>query len=161
PVPLIVSSWQALLGSGGLLPIGLWVSGEDRPWATGWVPAVWVHGLAALPWVACIVGLGLRWVEPELEEEAALQMPPWRVLWEVTLPRCRASIVTAALFVGLQTAGDVSVTDMMLISTLAEEVYTQFTVGGEALGHTLVLTLPSLIVLTALLTVAAARLERA
>lgn len=161
PVPLIVSSWQALLGAGGLLPIALWVSGVDRPWATGWGPSIWVHGLAALPWVACIVGLGLRWVEPELEEEAALQMPPWRVLWEVTLPRCRASIAAAALFVALQTAGDISVTDMMLISTLAEEVYTQFTVGGEAIGHTLLLALPWLIVLIALLAVAAAELERA
>ncbi len=160
PVPLIVSSWQALLGAGGLLPIGLWVSGVDRPWATGWGPAIWVHGLAAVPWVACIVGLGLRWVEPELEEAAALQLPPWRVLWEVTLPRCRASIAAAALFVALQTAGDISVTDMMLISTLAEEVYTQFTIGGEAIGHTLLLALPWLIVLIVVLALAARRLER-
>ncbi len=160
PVPLIVSSWQALLGAGGLLPIGLWVSGADRPWATGWGPAIWVHGLAALPWVVCIVGLGLRWVEPELEEEAALVIPPWRVLWEVTLPRCRASIAAAALFVALQTAGDISVTDMMLISTLAEEVYTQFTIGGAAIGHTLLLALPWLVVLIAVLSIAAARLER-
>ena len=49
-------------------------------------------------------------VEPELEEEAALQMAPWRVVWEVTLPRCRASIAAATLFVALQTAGDISVT---------------------------------------------------
>jgi iron(III) transport system permease protein len=161
PVPLIVSSWQAMLGAGGLLPIALWVSGVDRPWATGWGPAIWVHALAALPWVACIVGLGLRWVEPELEEEAALQMPPWRVVWQVTLPRCRASIAAAALFVALQTAGDISVTDMVLVSTLAEEVYTQFTIGGAALGHILLLALPWLIVLVVLLMLAVARLERA
>jgi iron(III) transport system permease protein len=160
PIPVIVSSWQALLGAGGLLPVALWVSGVDRPWATGWGPAIWVHSLAALPWVVCIVGMGLRWVEPELEEEARLQIPPWQVVWWVTLPRCRASIAAAALFVALQTAGEISVTDMMLISTLAEEVYTQITLGGEALGHTLLLALPGMMVLVALLAFAATRLER-
>jgi iron(III) transport system permease protein len=161
PLPVIVSSWQGLLGSGGLLPIGWWASGIDRPWATGWGPAIWVHAVAAVPWVACIVGLGLAWVEPELEQTAALQLPPWRVVAQVTLPRCRASLVAATLFVALQTANEIGVTDMMLISTLAEEVYTQFTLGGEALGRTFLLALPALAGVAALVAVVAARLERA
>lgn len=159
PLPVIVSSWQGFLGSHGLLPLGFWASGVDRPWATGWGPAIWVHAVAALPWVTWIVGLGLRWVEPELEEEAALQLPPWRVIWQVTLPRCRALIAAAALFVALQAAGEIGVTDMMLVFTLAEEVYTRFTLN-EPLGHILVLALPALLGLIALLSVAAVRLER-
>jgi iron(III) transport system permease protein len=160
PLPVIVSSWQAFLGSGGLLPIELWATGVDRPWATGWGPAVWVHAVAAIPWVTCIVGLGLRWVEPELEDEAALLLSPWRVICFVTLPRCRASILAATLFVALQTANEISVTDMMLISTLAEEVYTRFTLG-ESLGGTVVRSLPGLLAVIALLSAAAPRLERA
>jgi iron(III) transport system permease protein len=160
PLPVIVSSWQAFLGSGGLLPVEFWATGVDRPWATGWGPALWVHAIAAIPWVTCIVGLGLRWVEPELEDEAALLLSPWGVVWRVTLPRCRASILAAALFVGLQTANEISVTDMMLISTLAEEVYTRFTVNAS-LGGTLVLSLPGLLAVIALLSAAAPRLERA
>src|SRR5207244_10852172 len=46
---------------------------------------------------SCIVGLGLHWVEPELEEEALLQLPPWRVVWHVTLPRCRSEEHTSEL----------------------------------------------------------------
>jgi iron(III) transport system permease protein len=160
PLPVIVSSWQSSLGAGGLLPSAVWMGGGDRPWATGWGPAIWVHAVAAMPWVVCIVGLGLRWVEPELEEEAALQLPAWRVLWHVTLPGCRVSILAAALFVGLQTANEISVTDMMLVSTLAEEVYTQFTLGEAALPRTLALSLPGLLLLVAMLSVGAARLER-
>src|SRR6516225_6312844 len=160
PLPVIVSSWQALLGAGGLLPIGLWVSGVDRPWATGWLPAIWVHAIAAIPWVTCIVGLGLRWVEPELEEAALLEIPAWRVLLQVTLPRCRVSILAAVLFVALQVAGEISVTDMMLISTFAEEVYTQFIGGEESLGRTLLLSLPGMLLIIGLLAVLGGRLER-
>jgi len=160
PLPVIVSSWQALLGAGGLLPIGLWVSGVDRPWATGWLPAIWVHAIAAIPWVTCIVGLGLRWVEPELEEAALLEIPAWRVLLQVTLPRCWVSILAAVLFVALQVAGEISVTDMMLISTFAEEVYTQFIGGEEALGRTLLLSLPGMLLIIGLLAVLGGRLER-
>jgi iron(III) transport system permease protein len=160
PLPVIVSAWQSFLGSGGLLPLQFWTSGVDRPWATGWGPAIWVHAVAATPWVACIVGLGLQWVEPELEETAALQLPPWRVVCQVTLPRCRASIVAALVFVGLQTASEISVTTVMLISTLADEVFTQFTLGEEALGRTLLLSLPVLLALTVLLCMITARLER-
>jgi iron(III) transport system permease protein len=160
PLPILVSSWQGLLGSGGLLPLSFWATGVDRPWATGWGPAVWVHALAALPWVTCIVGLGLAWVEPELEQEASLLLPPWRVIWRVTLPRCRASIFAAMLFVGLQTAGEIGVTDMMLVATLAEEIYTQLTLGEPTLGRTLVLALPGLAILIGVLSAAGARLER-
>ena len=124
------------------LPIALWRSGPTRPWATGWGPAIWVHAAAAVPWVVtCIVGLGLRWVEPELEEEAALQLPPWRVVLFVTLPRCRASIVAAALFVGLQTGQrDQRHGHDADFHALAEEVYTQWTFGEAALGRTLLLS---------------------
>src|ERR1043165_6871434 len=112
PLPILVSSWQAFLGADGWLPLAFWRS-EDRLWATGLGAAIWIHALAALPWVAFITGIGLTWVEPELEDEAAQIVGPWRVLAFVTLPRARASILAAALFVMLQTAGEISVTDMM------------------------------------------------
>src|SRR5262249_9343138 len=101
PLPVIVSSWQGFLGAGGLVPVSFWVSGVDRPWGTGWGPALWVHAVAAVPWVVCIVGLGLRWVEPELEEEGRLQLPAWLVVWRVTVPRCWPSILAAGLFVAV------------------------------------------------------------
>ena len=108
--------------------------------------AIWIHALAAIPWITFIVGLGLTSVEPELEDEAAQIVGPWRVLMLVTLPRVRASILAAGLFVVLQTASEISVTDMMLISTLAEEIHTQFTLGDRAaLARTLVVSLPSLL----------------
>jgi iron(III) transport system permease protein len=145
PLPVIVSSWQGLLGADGL---GTWLATSDRPWATGLGAAIWIHALAALPWVAFIVGLGLTWVEPELENEASQSVGAWRVLALVTLPRARASILASALFVVLQTAGETNVTDIMMVPTLADEVRTQFVrYDREALERTLLLSLPALLLI--------------
>jgi iron(III) transport system permease protein len=146
PLPIIVSSWQSFFGADGWLPLGFWHGPDYRPWMTGLGPAIWIHALAAIPWITFIVGIGLTWVEPELEDEAAQVVGPWRVLFLVTLPRVRASLLAAVLFVVLQTAGEISVTDMMLVSTLAEEGHTQFTLGDRAaLARTLIVSFPSLL----------------
>jgi iron(III) transport system permease protein len=138
PLPLFVSAWQAALGIGGLLPLRVWttpaptapgvpfVSRPWEPWARGMPEAIWIHAVAGLPWVIWLVGQGLGWVERELEEDALLSAGPWRVLARVTLPRCRAAIGAAALWIALQAATEITVTDMMQVRTFAEEVYTQF-----------------------------------
>ena len=63
----------------------------------------------------------------------------------MTLPRACAAFWAAALFVVLQTAGEISVTDIMLVQTLAEEAFTQFAVGHGGLGRTLTSSLPGLV----------------
>jgi iron(III) transport system permease protein len=157
PLPVLISSWQGLLGADGL---GFWRGSAARPWATGMEAAIWIHAFAAVPWVAFIVGLGLKWVEPELEDEAAQSVGAWRVLTLVTLPRARASVLAAALFVMLQTAGEVGVTEMMLVPTLAEEMRMQFATADAALERTLVVTLPSLLVAGAMVLAVLAYLEK-
>src|SRR5205814_1450665 len=92
-----------------------------------------------------IVGVGLRSVETELEEEALLAAGAWPVLWRVTLPRSRGAIAAAALWLGLQAASEITATDVLLVPTLAEEIHTQFTMGGpDALGRTLLIALPGI-----------------
>ena len=88
PLPVLVSSWQGFFGADGWLPLGLLGGAGYRPWVTGLGPAIWIHAFAAVPWITFIVGVGLTWVEPELEDEAAQIVDPWRVLFLVTLPRC-------------------------------------------------------------------------
>jgi iron(III) transport system permease protein len=134
PLPLFTSGWQAVLGSGGWLPVPAWSgrAGAWTPWGQGIGSAVWIHAVAALPWVILLAGQGLSWVERELEEDALTLMPPWRVLWHVTLPRAGAAIGAAALWVGLQAATEITVTDVMQVRTFAEEVYTQLVGGPDA-----------------------------
>ncbi len=161
PLPLLTSAWQAALGSGGWLA-ALWHDAPGRPWASGLGPAIWIHAIAALPWVVLIVGLGLTWVEGELEEDATLAAGRWRALWRVTLPRCRAALGAAALWVGLQTASEITVTDAMQVRTFAEEVYLEFWQGGaDALARAAAVSLPAVAAVAVLLRWALPRLERA
>jgi iron(III) transport system permease protein len=161
PLPLLVAAWQGLLGSDGFFPVWFWGSNADRPWSAGLVPAIWVHGLAGLPWVVLIVGIGLNSVESELEEEALLATGPRRVLWRVTLPRCRGTIAAAALWLILQTAAEITVTDVFLVPTVAEEIHTQFTMGGEdALARTLLVSFPGIALTWVALLLLIPRLER-
>jgi iron(III) transport system permease protein len=139
PLPLFASGWEAALGSGGWLPVAVWTrlapndpdvtpgGGLWKPWGLGLAPAVWMHAAAALPWVLVLVGQGLCWVERELEEDALTAAGPWRVLFSVTLRRSLAAIAAAGLWVGLQTATEITITDVVQLRTFAEEVYTQLT----------------------------------
>ena len=70
-------------------------------------------------------------MERDLEEDALTAANRWRVLLRVTLRRSAAAIGAAALWVGLQTATEITITDMMQVRTYAEEVYTQM-VAPEA-----------------------------
>jgi ABC-type Fe3+ transport system permease subunit len=148
PQPVLVSSWQGLLGT------------NVRPWASGMMSAIGIHALSALPWVALIVGVGLLWIEPELEEEAAQSVGAWRVLALVSLPQARASILAAALFVALQTATESCVTDLMQVPTLADEVRLQFASAQRAgLARTLLLSLPGMVLTWAMVLGVLAYLE--
>lgn len=161
PLPLFTSGWQTVLGAGGWLPLPAW-SGSAvvwTPWGQGIGSAIWIHAVAALPWVVLLVGQGLSWVERELEEDARTLMSSWLVLLRVTLPRAGAAIAAAALWVSLQAATEITVTDVMQVRTFAEEVYTQI-VGGpeleEGVARAVAVTLP-FVVLSAVVVVGMAR----
>src|SRR5262249_41421667 len=132
PLPLFALAWQSAGGGG-------W-----RPWTQGLLPAAVVHAAAALPWVVWLLGLGLSRVEPELEEDASTATSLGRVLWLVSLRRSAPAIGLAILWVVLQTAGEITVTDLAVVRTFAEEVYTQFVTGGrDALGRAVAVALPA------------------
>jgi iron(III) transport system permease protein len=155
PLPLVTSAWQAALGTGGWLPVAPWIApviGDPdveqtgavwKPWGLGLGPAIWVHSVAGLPWAIVLVGQGLCWVERELEEDALTNAGEWRVLWRITLPRCRAAIVAAALWLALTAMTEITVSDMMQVRTFAEEVYTQFVSDRDAVPRAVAVSLPA------------------
>src|SRR5262245_24621446 len=81
PLAVYTAAWQAVVGAGGWLATVVVDQPSQAVWPDGIGLAIWIHALAAMPWVAVIVGLGMSWVEPELEEDALLAMGTWRVLW--------------------------------------------------------------------------------
>jgi iron(III) transport system permease protein len=130
PLPLFALAWQS-------------VGGGWRPWTQGLWPAAFVHAMAGLPWVVWLTGLGLSRVEPDLEEDARTAMPAGAVLWRVTLRQAAPAIGLAAVWVALQTAGEITITDLGLVRTFAEEIYTEFvTDAPDALGRAVAVAIP-------------------
>jgi iron(III) transport system permease protein len=90
------------------------------------------------------------------------------VLLRVTLPRAGAAVGAAALWVALQTATEITVTDMMQVRTFAEEVYTQFVrpeveAGADAdavLARAVAVSVPALVGTWMLTVAVAGRWER-
>jgi iron(III) transport system permease protein len=161
PLPLLLSAWQALLGSDGYFPVLGWEINTTRNWSVGLLPAIWVHSLAGLPWVILIIGNGLTWVEKELEEEAFLFSPPWQVVSLITLPRCWASLLAAALWLAFTTFSEITVTYFLQVTTFAEEIQTQFSGGNpQAMAQGILLSLPLVLPLLILLLVWVPRLEK-
>jgi len=122
PLFLQASAWQAGFGQEGWYSRG----GSGQPWLSGWYAALWVHSLAAIPWIVLITGLGLRTVEPALEEQALLDGTPWQVFRRVTLPACWPALGLAAAWVAMLTAGEMTVTSIFFVRTYAEELFSQF-----------------------------------
>lgn len=162
PLPLVASAWQATLGAGGWVATGIWSDTSAwKPWPLGIGPAAWVHAMSALPWVVLIVGQGLRWVEPQLEEDALLAAGPWRVLGRVTLARTVGAIGAAALWVVVLVTTEITVTDTMQVRTFAEEVYTQLVVGDrDAVVRSVALAAPLVLLTWLFLVGTVSRLER-
>ncbi len=128
-VPLYVqaAAWQSALGMQGWLRLAC----GGPTLLQGWTGAVGVHTLAALPWATLIVSLGLRRVDPELEDQALLDGSAWRTLWKVTLRVSLGAISLAALWVAILTTGEMTVTDLFSVRTFAEEIYTSFATGPD------------------------------
>ncbi|HEX7447099.1 MAG TPA: ABC transporter permease subunit [Pirellulales bacterium] len=129
PLYVQAGAWQAAFGLEG------WATmlRTGPAWLAGWRGAVWVHTVAAVPWVVLFVAAGLRRVERELEEDALLDAGPPTVVCRVTLPRARGAVAVAALWVALTTAGEMAVTSFFQVRTYADELFTEYALGDVPL----------------------------
>ena len=129
PLYLVTGAWDAGFGIQGWHTLSTNPHLAHEPWLAGWRAAIWVHTLAAVPWVVLIVGASLRAVEAEIEEDAATCATPQKVMWHVSIRRAAPAIVLAGVWVAIMTTTEISVTDFFQVRTFAEEVYTQAALG--------------------------------
>jgi iron(III) transport system permease protein len=160
PLYVQLSGWDAALGKLGWLTLVLGANppapavdgvllravkyafgGGPRPWLDGMFGAIFVHGVAAVPWVSLIVGLGLAQVDSRQEEAALLEASPLAVLCRITLPQCAGFIVAAALWVVVSTATEMTVTNVYVIDqnqrTFTEQFYMNYSLAADASEATL------------------------
>ncbi len=132
PLPVYASAWQAAFGT----------AGEWRPWREGLAAAVWVHAMAGLPWAAAVAAVVLRTTDRRLEDDARLAGGPRAVLRFVLLPRLVPAAAAAAACVAVTAWTAVTVTDVVLVRTFAEEVYTELIVGPAGVPAAAALAVP-------------------
>ena len=151
PLYLTAAAWDAGFGQLGWHTVS--VSGPVEPWLAGWRAAIWVHAMAATPWVMLLVAAAARQIQSSLEEDALLDATAVQVVWHVTLRRLRPALVVAALWVLLATAAEMTVTDLYRVRTYAEVLYTGFALGDD-LADSLVRVLPGMVAASALVVLA-------
>jgi len=130
PLYLVTGAWDAGFGIQGWHTLSTNPHLAHQPWLAGWRAAVWVHGIAAVPWVVLIVGAALRSVEAEIEEEASTCATPLQVVRHISLRRALPALGVAGLWIGTIVLTEISVTDFFQVRTFAEEVYTQSALGA-------------------------------
>jgi iron(III) transport system permease protein len=142
PLPVWAVAWQVVFAY-WLPPLSLepgvvaW-----RAWTTGLVPAAWVHGVAATPWVALLADVVLRDVDKTLEDDARMLQGQRGLLKLVLLPKVLGTVLVGLAWVLVQTLTEIPVTDAMMVRTFAEEVYTQLVGGGPGAAGAVALSLP-------------------
>jgi iron(III) transport system permease protein len=152
PLPLLLSGWYLVAQSVGFSLPAMW------PMAGRLAGAMFLHGVMGISWAALILGLGMLWIEPELEEEASLYGPMSRVLRRVMLPRLWPFVGLAALVVAWPTWHEITVTDFFKVDTLAEEVYLQLNAGtADDVARACAATLPLEVAFVALMLLALRR----
>lgn len=155
PLYLQAAAWQVVFGQQGWLDLS-----RGLPEALhGWPEVVWIHSLAAIPWVTMVTGAGFWLVEPELEEQALLDGSPSQVFWQVTLRQALPAVAVAVALIFIVTAGEMTVTDLFQVRTYAEEVYTRMAVGQEP-GEAALGVLPGVLLTAVLAAVALGGMSR-
>jgi len=133
-LPLLtqLSGWDALFGKLGWLSIE--TGSIAQPWLAGMRGAIFIHAMAALPWAALIVGVGLLQADPQLEEAALLDASPAAVLLRVSLVRAWPFLFGTAVWLVISTTTEMTVTNIYLVNTYTEQIYNSFALNTDPLA---------------------------
>lgn len=113
-------AWQSAAGPFSLL--SNYYSTQDL--LSGWFAAIWIHAMAAIPWVSLLIFMALIGTDTAAEEALLLDGGGSAILRYTVFPRLLVAVLMAAVLVLLITAGEMTVTDLYQVRTFAEEIYT-------------------------------------
>lgn len=153
-IPLFVhlAGWEAVLGKLGWL--SGWGDPSRPPWLDGLRGAIWIHAAAAVPWLTIFIAVGLQLTPADEEEAALLEHPPLVVLRFLLASRALGAVAVGLAWLLVQLAGEMTVTNVYLVPTFAEELYNSFALSASATDAVVEL-LPALALLALLLALAA------
>lgn len=155
PLYVQLCAWDACLGKLGWFSLAY--GSISEPVLAGMRGAIVVHGLAAIPWVALLVGIGLYHADRAQEEAALLVASPVQVLRRITLPQTLPFVAAAAIWAVVSTTSEMTVTNIYLMNpgerTLTEQFYMTFALSANA-GEASVAILPGCLALATVLALA-------
>ncbi|MGB9625529.1 MAG: ABC transporter permease [Phycisphaerae bacterium] len=126
------------------------MAGLER-WLGSRLMVALIHAAAYVPIVSLIIGVAVRSVRADLEEAALAEgAAPVRTLCHVTLPMAAGGLAASVVLAVLWITTDYSVSDVLLVRTFAEEVYTQYQLRGRLQEPALV-CVPQILLFAALL----------
>jgi iron(III) transport system permease protein len=139
PPFLLALGWFHVFGAGALLgsPESARVLFSD----TG---MVLVLALALMPIASALTALGLRGVDPSLEEAARLVAGPWRVLALISIPSAGPALVLAALVIFTLAFSELGVATFLRVDVFPAAVFARLGGVAYAPGEALALVLPVL-----------------
>jgi iron(III) transport system permease protein len=142
PLYIQLSAWDAAFGKLGWY--SLTHGSLAEPLLAGMRGAIFVHGIAAVPWVALVIGIGLLQVDPAQEEAALLVFPPAGVLWRITLRQSLPFVLAAGIWIVVSTTSEMTVTNIYLVDprqwTFTERFYMRL--AGSDAGQAAIGVLP-------------------
>ncbi len=114
------------------LPISAALPGHGAGEVTGWLSAVWVQGLALLPFCFGLAYFALKDLDGHGIEAARIYGSDRKMLLRILLPLLRPACLAAASLALLLTLADHSVPSLFSRSTYAMEVFEEFSASHDA-----------------------------
>lgn len=146
PPFLVALGWFQLLGRGGI-----WGTPLSARLLFAPLGVIAVLGLVFSPIVTGLTLLGLRGVDPSLEQAARVVAPPGRVMRRVLLPLAWPAIAFAALLVFALSVSELGVPALLRVQTYPAAVFARLAGQTYAPGEAFALVLPLLAVALVLL----------
>jgi iron(III) transport system permease protein len=139
PPFLLALGWFHVFGAGGILGS----AGGSRLFFSG-AGMVLVLALALMPIASALAALGLRGVDPGLEEAARLVAGPWRALALVSIPSAAPALALAALVIFTLAFSELGVAMFLRVDVFPAAVFARLGGVAYAPGEALALVLPVL-----------------
>ena len=121
PLYVFAGSWNAGFGSQGWWPLTQVFAVKFE--AAALVAVIFIHSVAAIPWVCLIIWCGLVGSQRSLEESALSEGGNRGVLFRVIAPGLRPWLALSGLWACVPILTEMVVTNLYQVPTVAEQVY--------------------------------------
>ena len=130
PLYIQLASWEAGFGRGG------WYSNLidkklNNPPLEGFRGTVWVHAVAAIPWLFWLFRMAIASVSRSYEEAASLDAPQSKIMRHITLPFVWPMIFAASFYVSIVSMTEITITDRYQYRSYAEVLYNEYVLNSN------------------------------